>query len=178
MMSCVLPCWLSEATIGIIIGSLFTLSGVFANGIVTYFLNRKAHKWEVAERKRCEQKKEDDDIKKKREQVYLKFINHYSFMISLGSFRVTSGMDMVQWNNVLENVYKDDIKEMIRNVSTILADVAMYGTNEMSLKCTQFMEFWNKKLLSSEVCTLEGYKELDRAMSVLLGEMKQELGMK
>ena len=64
MMSCVLPCWLSEATIGIIIGSLFTLSGVFANGIVTYFLNRKAHKWEVAERKRSEQKKEDDDIKR------------------------------------------------------------------------------------------------------------------
>ena len=75
-------------------------------------------------------------------------------------------------------VGQDDIKEMIRNVSAILADVAMYGTNEMSLKCTQFMEFWNKKLLSSEVCTLEGYKELDRAMSVLLGEMKQELGMK
>ena len=47
MMSCVLPCWLSEATIGIIIGSLFTLSGVFANGIVTYYLNRNAHNREV-----------------------------------------------------------------------------------------------------------------------------------
>ena len=178
MISCLLSCCLSEEIIGIIIGSLATLLGAFVNGFFTYFHNRSAHAQEVEERKRCEQKKEDDDIKKKREQVYLKFINHYSFLISLGSFRVTSGMDMVQWNNVLENVYKDDIKEMIRNVSAILADVAMYGTNEMSLKCTQFMEFWNKKLLSSEVCTLEGYKELDRAMSVLLGEMKQELGMK
>ena len=178
MMSCVLPCCLSETTIGIIIGSLFTLSGVFANGIISWILNNNAHKSEVEERKRCEQKKEDDDIKKKREQVYLKFINHYSFMISLGIYRITSGADLIQWNNILENVYKDDIKEMMRNVSAILADVAMYGTNEMSLKCTQFMEFWNKKLLSSEVCTLEGYKELDRAMSVLLGEMKQELGMK
>ena len=99
-------------------------------------------------------------------------------MISLGSFRVTSGMDLVQWDNVLENVYKDDIKDMMRNVSALLADVAMYGTNEISAKCTKFMEFWNEKFLSSEVCTLEGYKELDWAMSVLLGEMKQELGMK
>ena len=178
MMSCVLPCCLSETTIGIIIGSLFTLSGVFANGIISWILNNNAHKNEVEERKRCEQKKEDDDIKKKREEVYLKFINHYSFMISLGSFRITSGMDMVQWNNVLENVYKDDIKEMMRNISVILAEVAMYGTNEMSLKCNQFMELWNKKFLSSEVCTMEGYKELDGALAVLLGEMKQELGMK
>ena len=178
MISCLFSCCLSETTVGIIIGSVFTLLGVCANGIITYYLNRNAHNREVEERKRCERKKEDDDIRKKREEVYLRFINHYSFMISLGSFRVTSGMDMVQWNNVLENVYKDDIKEMMRNVSGILADIAMYGTNEMSLKCTQFMEFWNKKFLSSEVCALEGYKELDGALAVLLGEMKQELGMK
>ena len=177
-MQCALSCCLSETTIGIIVGSMFTLAGVIANGVITYFLNRNTHSLEVEERKRCEQKKEDDEIKKKREQVYLKFINHYSFLISLGSFRVTSGMDMVQWNNVLENVYKDDIKAAFRSVSMTMTDVSLYGTNEMSLKCTQFMEFWNEKFLSSEVCTLEGYKELDKALSVLLGEMKQELGMK
>ena len=108
----------------------------------------------------------------------VKFINHYSFMISLGIFRITSGADLIQWNNIVENVYKDDIKEMLRKVSAILMDVTMYGTNEMSLKCNQFMEFWNKKFLSSEVCSMEDYKELDGALSVLLGEMKQELGMK
>ena len=178
MMSCVLPCCLSETTIGIIIGSLFTLSGVFANGIISWILNNNAHKNEVEERKRCEQKKEDDDIKKKREQVYLKFINHYSFMISLGIFRITSGADLIQWNNILENVYKDDIKDMMRNVSALLADVAMYGTNEISAKCNKYMEFWNQKVLSTEVCTVEGYKELNSALSVLLEEMKQELGMK
>ena len=75
-------------------------------------------------------------------------------MISLGIFRITSGADLIQWNNILENVYKDDIKEMLRKVSAILMDVTMYGTNEMSLKCNQFMEFWNKKFLSSEVYRL------------------------
>lgn len=178
MISCLLSCCFSETTIGIIIGSCFTLVGVFANGVITYFLNRSAHDREIEERKRCEQKKEDDDIKKKREQAYLKFINHYSFLISLGSFRVASGMDIVQWNNMLENVYKDDIKAMFRSVSMIMADVSLYGTNEMSIKCNKFMEFWNEKFMSAEVCTMEGYKELDRTLSVLLGEMKQELGMK
>lgn len=178
MISCLLLCYLTETTIGIIIGSCFTLAGVIANGVITYFLNRNTHSLEVEERKRCEQKKEDDDVKRKREQVYLKFINHYSFLISLGSFRVASGMDIVQWNNMLESVYKDDIKAMFRSVSMTMTDVSLYGTNEMSIKCNKFMEFWNEKFMSSEVCTLEGYKELDRTLSVLLGEMKQELGMK
>lgn len=178
MISCLLSCYLTETTIGIIIGSCFTLAGVIVNGVITYFLNRNTHSLEVEERKRCEQKKEDDDIKKKREQVYLKFINHYSFLISLGSFRIASGMDIVQWNNMLESVYKDDIKAMFRSVSMTMTDVSLYGTNEMSIKCNKFMEFWNEKFMSSEVCTLEGYKELDRMLSVLLGEMKQELGMK
>jgi hypothetical protein len=177
MISCLLSCYLTETTIGIIIGSCFTLAGVIANGVITYFLNRNTHSLEVEERKRCEQKKEDDDIKKKREQVYLKFINHYSFLISLGSFRIASGMDIVQWNNMLESVYKDDIKAMFRSVSMTMTDVSLYGTNEMSIKCNKFMEFWNEKFMSSEVCTLEGYKELDRMLSALLGEMKKELGM-
>ena len=76
-MACVMLCCLSETTIGIIIGSVFTLLGVCANGIITYFLNRNAHAQEVEERKRCERKKEEYDLKKKREEVYLKFINHY-----------------------------------------------------------------------------------------------------
>ena len=168
MISCLLSCYLTETTIGIIIGSCFTLAGVIANGVITYFLNRNTHSLEVEERKRCEQKKEDDDVKRKREQVYLKFINHYSFLISLGSFRVASGMDIVQWNNMLESVYKDDIKAMFRSVSMTMTDVSLYGTNEMSIKCNKFMEFWNEKFMSSEVCTLEGYKELDRTLSVCL----------
>ena len=175
MLSC---CVLSDETIGIIIGSCFTLAGVFANGLITHIQNSSAHEREVEERKRCEQKQEDDDIKRKREQVYLKFINHYSFLISLGCARFSLGVDTVQWNQIIDNVYKDDIKEMFRNVSVIIMDVAMYGTNEMSAKCNKYMEFWNQKFLSSEVCTLEGYKELDGALSVLLGEMKKELGMK
>ena len=64
MMSCALLCCLSETTVGIIIGSAFTLLGVCTNGIITYYLNRNAHNREVEERKRCEQKKKDDYIKR------------------------------------------------------------------------------------------------------------------
>ena len=177
MMSCVLPCWLSEATIGIIIGSLFTLSGVFANGIISWILNNNAHKNEVEERKRCEQKKEDDDIKKKREQVYLKFINYFSFLISLGSIRIASKADDAQWIDFVANVYKDDLRTMFRSVSTIMTDIALYGTNEMSINCRKFMEEWNSLFISSKMNTIEEYKKIEASLAALLEEMKKELGM-
>ena len=177
MISCVLSCCFSETTIGIIIGSVFTLLGVCANGFITYFLNRNAHAQEVEERKRCERKKEDDDLKKKREEVYLKFINHYSFMISLGSIRSASNVDDAQWSDFVANVYKDDLKAMFRSVSMIMTDIALYGTNEMSIKCRKFMEEWNSMLISSEMNIIDEYKKIEESLVALLGEMKKELGM-
>lgn len=177
MMSCALLCCLSETTVGIIIGSAFTLLGVCTNGIITYYLNRNAHNREVEERKRCEQKKKDDDIKKKREEVYLKFINHYSFIISLGSIRSAFKVDDAQWSDFVVNVYKDDLKAMFRSVSTIMTDIALYGTNEMSIKCRKFIEEWNSMLISSEMNIIDEYKKIEESLAALLGEMKKELGM-
>lgn len=74
MSSCVLLCYLSETTVGIIIGSVFTLLGVFANGIVTHFLDREAHSREVEETKRCERKNEDDDIKRSASKCILSLL--------------------------------------------------------------------------------------------------------
>ncbi len=177
MISCVLSCCFSETTVGIIIGSVFTLLGVCANGIIIYYLNRNAHNREVEERKRCEQKEKDDGIKKKREEVYLRFVNHYSFMISLGSIRSASKADNAQWIDFVANVYKDDLKAMFRSVSTIMTDIALYGTNEMSIKCRKFMEEWNSLFISSEMNTMDEYKKIEVSLAVLLGEMKKELGM-
>lgn len=177
MSSCVLLCYLSETTVGIIIGSVFTLLGVFANGIVTHFLDREAHSREVEETKRCERKNEDDDIKKKREQVYLKFINYFSFLISLGSIRSASKADDAQWSDFVANVYKDDLKAMFRSISTIMTDIALYGTNEMSIKCRKFIEEWNGMFVSSEMNTIEEYKKVEVSLAVLLEERKKELGM-
>jgi hypothetical protein len=93
MISCLLSCCFSETTIGIIIGSCFTLVGVFANGVITYFLNRDTHNREVKERKRCEQKKEDDEKRAKRERVYREFVSFYSFMnLFVGLAHATKGM--------------------------------------------------------------------------------------
>ena len=176
-MSCVLLCCLSETTVGIIIGSAFTLLGVCANGFITYFLNRNAHAQEVEERKRCERKKEEDNIKKKREEVYLKFINLYSFIISLGSIRSASNVDDAQWSDFVANVYKDDLKAIFRSVSTIMTDIALYGTNKMSIKCRKFMEEWNNLFISFEMNKIDEYKKIEVSLAVLLGEMKQELGL-
>lgn len=176
-MSCALLCCLSETTVGIIIGSAFTLLGVCTNGIITYYLNRNAHNREVEERKRCEQKKKDDYIKKKREEVYLKFINHYAFLIMLGSMRIALKEDEKQWGEILANFYADDIKAMFRSMARTMSDVSLYGTDNIAIKCGKFMKEWNGKFLSSEKRTLDEYKKIEESLAALLGEMKKELGM-
>ena len=98
-------------------------------------------------------------------------------MISLGSICSASKADNAQWIDFVANVYKDDLKAMFRSVSTIMTDIALYGTNEMSIKCRKFMEEWNSLFISSEMNTIDEYKKIEVSLAVLLGEMKKELGM-
>ena len=178
-MFCVLlGCCLSETMIGVIIGSLSTLLCSCINGVISYAVNNRTHRNEVEERKRVEKKKEDDDAKKKREQIYLTFVNLYSFLCMFGSMRIAFNDNLFQWNNIVESVYKDDIKEIFRSFSRILNDVAMYGTIEMANKCRKFMETWNKKIFSYSECTTKDFQEMECALSSLIEDMKKELGVK
>ena len=79
-------CCMTETTIGIIIGSMFTLLGVIVNGVITFVMSRSAHDREVEEHKRCEQKKDADELRAKREMAYRDFANYYGFMNLLIGF--------------------------------------------------------------------------------------------
>ena len=65
-------CCISETTIGIVIGSVFTLLGVIVNGLITFALNRSVHNREVEEHKRREKKELEDEKRAKREKALKK----------------------------------------------------------------------------------------------------------
>lgn len=176
MMSCVLPCWLSEATIGIIIGSLFTLSGVFANGIVTYFLNRKAHKWEVAERKRCEQKKESDEKRAKREKAYRDFLNYYGLMNLLVGFICESKCKDMNFD-AMRCIYSEKIKESFAKVADVISAVSLYGSGRIVKISGNYSALWNATWQKINVLTIEDCVRLDQELIIVVNEMKKELDL-
>jgi hypothetical protein len=172
MISCLLSCCFSETTIGIIIGSCFTLVGVFANGVVTYFLNRDTHNREVKERKRCEQKKEDDEKRVKRERVYREFVNFYSFMnLFVGLAYATKGN--LEGANILGSLYQEKIKENFSKAAETTSDVLLYGSSAIAKMCQEYQDFWNAE--SQKGFPVEDFVKLDQELANIVNAMKKEL---
>ena len=176
MMSCVLPCCLSETTIGIIIGSCFTLVGVFANGVITYFLNRDTHNREVKERKRCEQKKEDDEKRAKREKAYWDFMNYYGFMGVLGGLAY-GVKDNPAIGEKMGIMFAEKYKENVLRASEILSEVLLYGSPDIVKECQKFSVMWNNEChrLSSDDSKDRCF--LDEKLLEVVDKMKKELGL-
>ena len=171
-MQCVLSCCVSEETIGIIIGSLATLLGAFVNGIFTYFHNRNAHAQEVEERKRCEQKKELDEKRVKREKVYREFVSFYSFMnLFVGFAHATKGN--IEGANILGSLYQEKIKENFSKAAEITSDVLLYGSDAIAKMCQEFQDFWNAE--SQNGFPVEDFVKLDQELAKIVNAMKKEL---
>jgi hypothetical protein len=171
-MSCVLSCCFSETTIGIIIGSCFTLVGAFANGVITYFLNRDTHNREVEERKRCEQKKELDEKRAKRERVYREFVSFYSFMnLFVGLAYATKSNP--EGANILGSLYQEKIKENFSKAAETTADVLLYGSSAMAKMCQEYQDFWNAE--SQKGFPVEDFVKLDQELAKIVNAMKKEL---
>ena len=172
MISCLLSCCFSETTIGIIIGSCFTLVGVFANGVITYFLNRDTHNREVKERKRCEQKKEDDEKRVKRERVYREFVSFYSFMnLLVGIAYAMKGNP--EGANILGSLYQEKIKENFSKAAEAMSDVLLYGSDAIAKMCQEFQDFWN--IESQKGFPVEDFTKLDQKLAKIVNAMKKEL---
>ena len=172
MISCLLSCCFSETTIGIIIGSCFTLVGVFANGVITYFLNRDTHNRELEERKRCEQKKEDDEKRVKRERVYREFVSFYSFMnLLVGLVHATKGN--IEGANILGSLYQEKIKENFSKAAEVTSDVLLYGSSSIAKMCQEYQNFWNAE--SQKGFPVEDFVKLDQELAKIVNAMKKEL---
>ena len=104
-------CCISETTIGIVIGSVFTLLGVIVNGLITFALNRSAHNREVEEHKRREKKELEDEKRAKREKAYREFASCFGFMNLLVGFAYATRGNQ-DGTNILGTIYQERISEV------------------------------------------------------------------
>lgn len=170
-----LSCCITETTLGIIIGSMFTLLGVIANGLITFVMSRSAHDSEVEERKRCEQKKDADEKKTKREKAYRDFANCYGFMNLLIGFASASKSSQVN-GTIFGEVFAEKFKENLSRLAEVMTEVALYGSDVIIEKCGRYSTIWNAASQKQEALSVEELSVLDQELLLVVNEMKKELG--
>lgn len=170
-----LGCCMSETTIGIIIGSSFTLLGVVVNGIITFLMARSSHNREVEEHKRCEQKKDTDEKKSKRERAYRDFSNYFGFMNILIGLTYSSKVNQVNIS-VFRELFSEKFKEDITRSAEIVSEISLCGSDLIVDKCGRYMRLWNTALQNLNSISQEDCANLDQELLSVVNDMKKELG--
>ena len=167
-------CCISETTIGIVIGSAFTLLGVIVNGLITFMLNRCTHNKEVEERKRREKKGLADEKMAKREKVYREFASFFGFMnLLVGIAYATKGNQ--ESGGIFATLYQEKIKDNFSKAAEIMSDIMLYGSSAIANRCQEYQAFWNAE--SRKEFPLVDFAQLDQKLMVVVDAMKKELGL-
>ena len=168
-------CCMTETTIGIIIGSLFTLLGVIVNGVITFVMSRNAHDREVEEHKRCEQKKDADELRVKRERAYRDFSNCFGFMNMLIGLMYSTKGNQVNIS-VFGELFSEKLKENIAKAAEVISEISLCGSGAVVDKCGKYMKLWNSALQNFNSISQEDCVNLDQELMSVVNEMKKELG--
>ena len=167
-------CCISETTIGIVIGSVFTLLGVIVNGLITFMLNRSSHNKDVEERRRCEKKELADEKRAKRERAYREFASYFGFMnLLVGLAYATRGSQ--EGANIFGTLYQEKIKDYFSKAAEVISDVMFYGSSEIANKCQEYQFFCNAE--SQKGFPFEDFAQLDQKLMIVVDAMKKELGL-
>jgi hypothetical protein len=169
-----LGCCISETTIGIVIGSAFTLLGVIVNGLITFFLNRSTHNKEVEERKRREAKELDDEKRVKKERAYREFASFYAFMNLLAGIACATKGNQ-ESASIFGNIYQEKIKDNFSKAAEVMSDIMFYGSSAISNMCQDYQGFWNLETLKG--FPVEDFAQLDQKLMIVMDAMKKELGL-
>lgn len=170
-----LSCCMTETTIGIIIGSVFTLLGVVINGVITFLMSRSSHKMEVEEHKRCEQKKDVDEKKAKREKAYRDFAGCYGVMNMLLGFSCATKESQIN-GNALGGIVAEKYKEILSRVAEVISEVSLYGSSIVVEKCGRYAAIWSSACHRLGALSVEDLESMDRELLLVVTEMKKELG--
>lgn len=169
-----LGCCMSETTIGIVIGSVFTLLGVIVNGLITFMLSRSSHNRDVEERKRREKKELGDQKRMKRENAYREFVNFFGFMnLIVGIVCATKGNQ--EKASILGTLYQEKIKDNFSKAAEIMSGVMLYGSGRIVKLCQGYQAFWNAG--SQKGFPFEDFAQLDQRLMIVVNAMKKELGL-
>lgn len=167
-------CCITETTIGIIIGSVFTLLGVIVNGLITFGLNRSSHNKEVEERKRREKKDLADEKRAKREKAYREFASFFGFMnLLVGIAYATKGNQ--ENGSMLGTLYQEKIKDNFSKAAEIMSDIMLYGSSAIAIMCQEYQGIWNAE--AQKEFSFGDLVQLDQKLMMVVNAMKKELGL-
>lgn len=170
-----ISCCMTETTIGIIIGSMFTLLGVIINGVITFIMSCSSHNREVEEHKRCEQKKDGDTKRAKREMAYRGFVNYYGLMNLLIGFAYASNDNEVDVN-LFREIFAEEFKKNLAKSSEVISEIMLYGSDVIVEKCGRYVKLWNAASHGFNSFSVEDCANLDQELLCVVTEMKKELG--
>lgn len=162
---------MQETIVGIIIGSFFTIIGVIAQGIVTYFLEGR--------KLRAQAKvSEERALREKREIAYKKFMVFQAQLISAHSLHRES-LKNPRLHTVLSSSAETNagIGQILGNIinvlSETLSDISLYGNWDTAKRCAHFFRSLNESHTKPD----EDFSALMNEYDAIVLKMREEIGI-
>ena len=155
----------SEATIGIVIGSLFTTLGVILQGCISWWLEGRKHS--LAQRNQAEEENRNfrREWIRKREEAYLGFADVYGFLLSSTSIAVAGGSQLIaeKFNATL-----------VEKVAQSLTSIRLFGSDTVFLAARNFTLSFVNMLTKGDV-DQNALNAIDEMLGGVVQQMNREL---
>ncbi|MBR5549703.1 MAG: hypothetical protein IKU71_08225 [Kiritimatiellae bacterium] len=160
---------MSETTIGIIIGSSFTILGVMLQGFISWFLNWRTHKMTLHEQHEKGIRECAIEKKRKRELSYHDFLSTMGvYLMMFGAAKNGSACPVPV--NFLDG-------SVLREVSNMLSSIQLHGSSKIiSLSLGYVRKFFSIAVLPTS--TANDIESLDVALQDVADKMKADLEQK
>ena len=157
---------LPDTTIGIIIGSGFTVLGVILQGAISWFLNWKTHKMTLDEQSQKEKRAKTEEMWHKKEAAYKNFVDIVGLVLMLSR----EAADEVPYP-IPKNIADGSIFKEMANAMT---SIQLYGSPKIADEVRKFMSHtfnrWRNQKPSPEEIV-----NADMTLQNLANEMKADL---
>lgn len=173
-------------TKGIIIGSLFTLLGVFFQGIVSFLLEGRKYKLAMKnEKQRNEFSKEEQtrkekvayarELQQKREKAYLDFVNFYNRLLVglLALTKIKKNVEVPKIEQAFDDKSKEQLVFILGQSSDLNTAIRLYGSKEICAKANEFVNSYID-METSGIITYDKVLSLANCLDALIYAMNEE----
>ena len=157
---------LSDTTIGIVIGSGFTVLGVMVQGAISWFLNWKTHKMTLDEQCKKEKRAKAEELWHKKEAAYKTFVD----IVGL-SLMMADAVSKQSASPIPEDVSNGHI---LKEMSGALTSILLYGSSKIADDVDKFMKHLVNALQFQQPSP-QDIDALDKALENLAKDMKSDL---
>lgn len=157
---------LSDTTIGIVIGSSFTVLGVIVQGSISWFLNWRTHKMTLREQCEKETRAQTLELLHKREAAYHGFVDIMGLYLMLAGAVCKNGGCFLP-----ENMAKGNT---LQEMSKVLASIHLNGSPIIIEKVNRYMKGFSNSQ-QSPTLTADDIAKQELALQDLAIEMKDDL---